>query len=79
MDPNHFVPPLPPPPVQQPPQQEQPLATAEDMMAFITSLQARQKHLEDQLQLDNQRLQQQENWVLPPPPGPPSQPPTPPP
>ncbi|KAG6904000.1 hypothetical protein DXG01_013436, partial [Tephrocybe rancida] len=58
MDPNTFVPPPPPPPVQQPPQQEQPPATAEDMMAFINDLQARQKHLEDQLQLANQQLQQ---------------------
>ncbi|KAG6915054.1 hypothetical protein DXG01_013683 [Tephrocybe rancida] len=78
MDPNTFVPGPPPPPVQQPPQQEQPPATAEDMMAFINDLQARQKHLEDQLQLANQRLQQQSNWVPPPPPGPPPRPPTPP-
>ncbi|KAG6904533.1 hypothetical protein DXG01_009212, partial [Tephrocybe rancida] len=78
MDLNTFVLPPPPPPVQQPPQQEQPPATAEDMMAFINDLQARQKHLEDQLQLANQRLQQQSNWVPPPPPGPPPQPPTPP-
>ncbi|KAG6913598.1 hypothetical protein DXG01_005670 [Tephrocybe rancida] len=78
MDPNTFVPPPPPLPVQQPLQQEQPPATAEDMVAFINNLQARQKHLEDQLQLSNQWLQQQSNWVPPPPPGPPSQPPTPP-
>ncbi|KAG6905666.1 hypothetical protein DXG01_001350 [Tephrocybe rancida] len=45
------------------PQQEQPPATAEDMMAFITSLQASQKHLEEQLQLANQRLQQQADWI----------------
>ncbi|KAG6905352.1 hypothetical protein DXG01_003292, partial [Tephrocybe rancida] len=62
MDPTHFIPPPPPPPVPQALQQEQPPATAEDMMAFITCLQASQKHLEEQLQLDNQWLQQQANW-----------------
>ncbi|KAG6905203.1 hypothetical protein DXG01_004314, partial [Tephrocybe rancida] len=62
MDPTQFVPPPPPPPVQQHPQQEQPPVTTADMMAFITSLQANQKHLEEQLQLANQQLQQQSNW-----------------
>ncbi|KAG6914238.1 hypothetical protein DXG01_001531, partial [Tephrocybe rancida] len=82
MDPNTPIPPPPPPPVQQAPPQEQPPATAADMMAFINDLQARQKYLEDQLQLANQRLQEQATWVPPPPPGPlplpPPRPPTPP-
>ncbi|KAG6914042.1 hypothetical protein DXG01_002805 [Tephrocybe rancida] len=83
MDPNTFIPPPLPLPVPQAPQQEPPQATAADMMAFITDLQARQKYLEDQLQQANQRLQEQATWVPPPPPGPPppppSRPPTPPP